>query len=189
MLVNQTYTNIADIFKIPEIAEGLESTYKRKKEDYSNSVGGGLYAQTTFGQVTGFGAGSKDDTKFTGCIGIDDPHKAQDTLIKIASANKAIKGAVLNRKNNHRVPIILIMQRVSKYDLTGFLMEHFKEWFESGKAKLIKSILLKLLHLKKRMTQITIGLNLCKTRKVLRVNTSKINILKVCKIFSLLKPK
>lgn len=138
MLVNQTYTNITDIFKIPEIAEGLESTYKRKKEDYSNSVGGGLYAQTTFGQVTGFGAGSKDDTQFTGCIGIDDPHKAQDTLIKIASANKAIKKSVLNRKNNHRVPIILIMQRVSKYDLTGFLMEHFKDWFESGKAKLLK---------------------------------------------------
>lgn len=138
MLVNQTYTNISDIFKIPEIAEGLNSSYKRKKEDYSNSEGGGFYSQTTFGMVTGFGAGGKDDTRFTGAIFIDDPHKAQDTLIRIASANKAIKNAVLNRKNNHKVPIILIMQRISKYDLTAFLMEHYKEWFENGKAKLLK---------------------------------------------------
>ncbi len=138
LLVNQTYTNITDIFKIPEISEGLDSTYKRKKEDYSNAVGGGLYAQTTFGQTTGFGAGAKDDTFFTGCIGIDDPHKAQDTLLKIASANKAIKKGVLNRKNNHKVPTILIMQRVATSDLTGFLMEHFKEWFDNGSAKLLK---------------------------------------------------
>jgi len=137
-LTNQTYTNISDIFKIPEIADGLNSPYKRKKEDYSNTSGGGLYAQTTFGQVTGFGAGSKDDTQFTGCIGIDDPHKAQDTLIRIASANKAIKKSVLNRKNNHKVPIIVIMQRVSKDDLTGFLIKHYADWFESGKAKLLK---------------------------------------------------
>lgn len=138
LLVNQTYTNITDIFKIPEIAEGLDSTYKRKKEDYSNSLGGGFYANTIFGQSTGFGSGGKDDTKFTGAILIDDPHKAQDTLTKIASANSAIKKGVLNRKNNHKVPTILIMQRVAKDDLTGFLMEHFKEWFESGKAKLLK---------------------------------------------------
>lgn len=139
MLVNQTYTNMSNIFKIPEIAEGLNSApFKRTKEDLSNNTGGGLYAQTTFGQVTGFGAGAKDDTRFTGAIFIDDAHKAQDTLIRIASANKAIKSAVLNRKNNHKVPIIVIGQRVSKYDITNFLMIHFKEWFDNGTAKLLK---------------------------------------------------
>jgi hypothetical protein len=139
LLVARLYSTIASIFKIPEIIEGAKATYKRTKDDFSNNEGGGIFAQTTFGQVTGFGAGRKEDIdEFNGFIGIDDPHKAQDSLIKIASANRAIKSAILNRKNNHRVPLVLIMQRLHKLDATGFIMEMFSEWFENGEAKLLK---------------------------------------------------
>lgn len=139
LLVNRCYSTTAKIFKIPEIAEAVESTFKREKEDFSNSTGGGLFAQTTLGQVTGFGAGGKEDIhEFNGCIVIDDPHKAQDSLVKIASANKATKNAILNRKNNYLVPIIWIMQRLHKLDSTGYFMDFYKDYFEDGRAKLLK---------------------------------------------------
>lgn len=138
LLVNGCYTIIQKIFKIPEIAERVEVTFKREKEDFQNGIGGGLFCQTTFGQVTGFGAGRKEDDSFGGCIVIDDPHKAQDSIIKIASANKAVKSAILNRKNNSRVPIILIMQRIHKLDLTGYLLEFYKEYFKDGRALHLK---------------------------------------------------
>lgn len=139
LLVNRMYSTITKIFKIPEISEHVESTYKREKEDFSNSSGGGLFAQTTLGQVTGFGAGRKDDMdNFNGCIVIDDPHKAQDSIVRIASANSAIKSAVLNRKNNHRVPIIVIMQRLHKFDATGYLMDLYSDYFVDGRAKQLK---------------------------------------------------
>ena len=135
LLVNRMYTTITKIFKIPEIAEAVDRTFKREKEDFSNGFGGGLFAQTTLGQVTGFGAGRKDNIdEFNGCIVIDDPHKAQDSIIKIASANRAIKSAVLNRKNNSRVPIIVIMQRLNKLDCTGYLMDIYSQWFKDGLA-------------------------------------------------------
>lgn len=139
LLVSRIYTIIARIFKIPEIQEGAESTYKREKEDFSNGIGGGLFAQTTLGQVTGFGAGGKEDIdEFNGCIVIDDPHKAQDSIIRIASANMAIKKAVLNRKNNHKVPIIVIMQRIFVMDATGFLMDLYSDYMKDGRAKHLK---------------------------------------------------
>ncbi|MBL1294487.1 MAG: hypothetical protein COB61_011545 [Thiotrichales bacterium] len=139
LLVNRMYSTTQRIFKIPEVMEGAKATYKREKEDFSNSEDGGLFAQTTLGQVTGFGCGRKENIhEFNGFLGLDDPHKAQDSIIKIASANRAIKSAVLNRKNNHLVPIVLIMQRLHKLDATGFLMEFYSEWFENGTAKLLK---------------------------------------------------
>lgn len=136
LLVNRKYTIIQKIFKIPEIMEGAKATYKREKEDFSNSQGGGTFAQTTFGQVTGVGCARKEPIdEFTGILCIDDPHKAQDSIIKMISANKAIKSAILNRRNNHRVPMVLIMQRLSKFDATAFLKEHFSDWFITGEAK------------------------------------------------------
>lgn len=134
LLVNTAYTTVIKIFKIPEIYEAVEKTFKREKEDFNNGIGGGLFCQTTFGQVTGFGAGRKEENIFNGCICIDDPHKAQDSLVRIASANKAVKAAILNRKNNSRVPIILIMQRIHKLDLTGYLLKFYENHFKEGNA-------------------------------------------------------
>lgn len=139
LLVDRMYSTIIKIFKIPEVTEGADAAYKREKADFSNSEGGGIFAQTTLGQVTGFGAGRKENIhQFNGLIGLDDPHKAQDSIIKIASANRAIKSAILNRKNNHFVPLVLIMQRLHKLDATGFLMEFYADWFKNGEAKLLK---------------------------------------------------
>jgi len=139
LLTQRMYSTITRIFKIPEISEGAKETYKREKEDFSNGRGGGLFAQTTLGQVTGFGAGSKEnDEEFSGCIVIDDPHKAQDSVKRIMSANSAIKNAVLNRKNNFKVPVVLIMQRLNKFDASGFLMDFYSDWFDDGRAKLLK---------------------------------------------------
>lgn len=139
LLVNRIYSTMIKIFKIPEISEGAEATYKREKEDFSNNMGGGLFAQTTLGQVTGFGAGRKEDIDvFNGMIGIDDPHKAQDSLVRIMSANSAIKSAVLTRKNNYKVPIVLVMQRLHKLDATGYLMDFFEVMFADGRANHLK---------------------------------------------------
>ncbi len=136
LLVKKGYKIIARIFKLPAVHEAVESTYKRTDEDFANEKGGGLFAQTTFGQVTGFGAGRKEDIdEFNGAIFIDDPHKAQDTIVRIINANKAIEDSIPSRKNNSKVPIVLIMQRLHKLDLTAFLMDYYEDWFADGRAK------------------------------------------------------
>lgn len=136
-LVEGTYQTLERAFKIPEIKELLESNCKRdpKTNTFSNEFGGGFYGATTMGKVTGFGAGRKEDIdEFNGMIEIDDPHKAGDSVVKMISANDKIKNAILNRKNNWRVPIILIMQRLGKYDATAMLLKHYSDLFKDGRA-------------------------------------------------------
>ena len=138
-LIDSCYEMIEKIFKIDEIANSVEFAYKRKngKEytDFSNEFQGGMYASTILGQVTGVGAGKKEDMdEFSGAIFIDDPHKVQDSIVKIVSANKAVKNACLNRKNNSRVPVIMIMQRVHKDDATAKILEVYEELFKEGRA-------------------------------------------------------
>jgi len=136
LLVARAYKIVSDIFDIPDVEAGADLAYKRKKDDFSNDKNGGLFAMTTLGQVTGFGAGRKDKIdEFNGCIVIDDPLKANDSFLRQNNANKAIKSAVLTRKNNSKVPIVLIMQRLSLEDTTAFIKKIYGKLFENGKAK------------------------------------------------------
>lgn len=110
-----------------------------QKAKWETEQGGGLYATTTLGQITGFGAGAtdtEDDTVldkfaadggglFSGAVLIDDPIKPEDALSDIVRerVNRRFETAIRNRVNSRRTPIIVIMQRLHAHDLCGYLQE------------------------------------------------------------------
>lgn len=104
--------------------------------------GGGMYATTTLGQITGFGAGRLDTetdeqigkavndipttgARFNGAIIIDDPIKPEDALSDTMreAVNRRFETTIRNRVNSRKTPIIIIMQRLHPHDLCGYLME------------------------------------------------------------------
>ena len=111
------------------------------KKWYTNA-GGGMYAVSTAGQVTGFGAGQVEnpdeinekeiedfmpawDTNFAGAIIIDDPIKPEDALSDVIRerVNNRFETTIRNRVNSRNTPIIIIMQRLHEHDLCGYLQE------------------------------------------------------------------
>ena len=112
----------------------LKSDSKSKKKWYTTS-GGGVYATSASGQVTGFGAGSVDDEKeidetisdfnklenFGGAIIIDDPIKPDDVYTVVRDrVNQKFDSTIRNRVNSRKTPIIIIMQRLDPLDLWLF---------------------------------------------------------------------
>lgn len=111
------------------------------KSYWSTEQNGGVYATTTLGQVTGFGAGQvelEDDeqnideytakgngSKFAGAIVIDDPIKPEDALSDNMreAVNRRFETTIRNRVNSRNTPIIIIMQRLHEHDLCGYLQE------------------------------------------------------------------
>lgn len=83
---------------------------------------GGVYATSFGGQVTGFRAGHMAEG-FQGAIIIDDPNKPEDAYskTKMNAANRTMITTVKSRKANPDTPIIIIMQRISENDVTGFI--------------------------------------------------------------------
>lgn len=106
-----------------EIAVGTDT-----KSQWNTTKGGGLYATSSLGQVTGFGAGAieneGDDWQFGGAIVIDDPIKPADALSdnNREAVNLHFETTIRNRVNSRNTPII-IMQRLHEHDLCGYLME------------------------------------------------------------------
>lgn len=118
----------------------LSGTSKKK---WHTTAGGGLYAVSSGGQVTGFGAGrveeegedelQKDfddftpyfDSEFAGAIVIDDPIKPDDAQSDKPreAVNQKFDTTIRNRVNSRRTPIIIIMQRLHQQDLCGYLEE------------------------------------------------------------------
>lgn len=111
---------------------------------WNTTVGGGEYATSMLGQITGFGAGrveldyDKDEEKnfddftakynpngFAGAIIIDDPIKPDEALSdKIREkVNLRFETTIRNRVNSRKTPIIIIMQRLHEHDLCGYLQE------------------------------------------------------------------
>lgn len=119
---------------------GVNIVSKNNKKWYTEQ-GGGLYAVSTGGQVTGFGAGRVDygedssadldefipyfDSKFAGAIIIDDPIKPEDALSDNLreKVNQRFETTIRNRVNSRNTPIVIIMQRLHEHDLCGYLME------------------------------------------------------------------
>jgi predicted phage terminase large subunit-like protein len=115
----------------------------RNAKRWSTNEGGGLYAVSSSGQVTGFGAGLVDDEdeaelsdevgeldkaidaseSFGGAIVIDDPIKPDDALSPTVreKVNRKFETTIRNRVNSRKTPIIIIMQRLNEEDLTGYL--------------------------------------------------------------------
>lgn len=105
-------------------------------------AGGGLYAVSSAGQVTGFGAGlvDKDEEEelgeevaaitseageFGGAIVIDDPIKPDDARSELVreKVNQKFETTIRNRVNSRKTPIIIIMQRLDEDDLCGYLQK------------------------------------------------------------------
>lgn len=107
-----------------EIAVGTDT-----KSQWNTTKGGGLYATSSLGQVTGFGAGAieneGDNWQFGGAIVIDDPIKPADALSdnNREAVNLHFETTIRNRVNSRNTPIIIIMQRLHEHDLCGYLME------------------------------------------------------------------
>lgn len=117
------------------------------KEKWYTTNGGGVYATSSGGQVTGFGAGASpedydenteefesfyreffkglDPLKFGGALVIDDPNKADDAESPVAlqKVNNRFDTTISNRVNSRYTPIINIQQRVHKNDLSGKLIK------------------------------------------------------------------
>lgn len=117
---------------------------RNTKSKWQTTLGGGMYATSTQGQITGFGAGRVDKEEehspeeiidefmlrfnpngFAGAIVIDDPLKPEDALSDVVreSVNRRFETTIRNRVNSRNTPIIIIMQRLHEHDLCGYLLE------------------------------------------------------------------
>ena len=90
------------------------------KAQWDTEQGGGVYATSTLGQITGFGAGEVDRVdehgnplpyRFAGAIIIDDPIKPEDALSDVVRerVNRRFETTIRNRVNSRNTPIIIIM--------------------------------------------------------------------------------
>jgi len=117
---------------------GLElNPLEKSKGLFSIKDGGKLYATSVGGAVTGFQAGNKSSRRFSGAIIIDDPVKVSERNSPIVRQNLEdwYVESLLTRKDGHHVPIILIMQRLTKNDFTDFLMSRKKEGWVKYEVK------------------------------------------------------
>ena len=102
---------------------------RNQQSQWETEQGGGLYATSTLGQITGFGAGLVEeegaDYQFGGAIIIDDPIKPEDALSDVVRerVNRRFETTIRNRVNSRNTPIIIIMQRLHEHDLCGYLQE------------------------------------------------------------------
>lgn len=102
---------------------------KNMKSQWETDQGGGLYATSTLGQITGFGAGLVEEEgvpyRFSGAIIIDDPIKPEDALSDVVRerVNRRFETTIRNRVNSRNTPIVIIMQRLHEHDLCGYLQE------------------------------------------------------------------
>jgi hypothetical protein len=112
------------------------------KKRWNTEFGGTMYATSSGGQITGFGAGQMTDeeeeeriftdligrlaaqSKFSGAIVIDDALKVDDaySMIKRDRVNSRFDGTVRSRVNSRLIPIFVIGQRLHDNDLIGYLL-------------------------------------------------------------------
>ncbi|MFV0627033.1 MAG: phage terminase large subunit [Alphaproteobacteria bacterium] len=91
------------------------------------------------GQITGFGAGVRGGEDYvSGGIFLDDINKIQDTVRSELLREKTrqyFSGVIFSRRNNPKVLIMNIQQRVHIEDMTGYLEDTYN--FKTIKAPLI----------------------------------------------------
>ncbi|HCS88069.1 MAG TPA: hypothetical protein DIW30_06660 [Bacteroidales bacterium] len=110
----------------------------RSKQKWYTTAGGGIYATSSDGQVTGFGAGivkeepagdfediDTANNAWGGAIIIDDPLKPLDASspVRRQKVNDQFENTIRSRVNDRSTPIIIIMQRLHKQDLCGYLLD------------------------------------------------------------------
>lgn len=91
--------------------------------------GGETRASSMAGGITGFGAGVKGE-EYGGAVFIDDPLKPQDARSEVMRQNAIdlFNQTLKSRRNNFELtPIILLMQRVHKDDLAGYILSQIEK--------------------------------------------------------------
>ncbi len=91
----------------------------------------GLIAKTIKGAITGLDAGMSDSNVFSGAMIIDDPIDAGSIKYELAinEVNEIFDNKLETRKRASNTPTILIMQRLSRNDLTNHIKEYyFDDW-------------------------------------------------------------
>src|SRR5574344_2094986 len=85
--------------------------------------GGGVYATSAAGQVTGFRAGHMEPG-WQGAILLDDPVKPDDAFSDIMreGVNNRFNETIKSRLALETTPMIIIMQRIHYNDLSGYLL-------------------------------------------------------------------
>lgn len=88
-----------------------------------NEHGGGVYASSAAGQVTGFRAGHMEQG-WQGALIIDDPVKPDDAYSDIVrgGVNDRFNETIKSRLAIETTPMIVIMQRIHYHDLSGYLL-------------------------------------------------------------------
>ena len=136
---------VRDLVRDPEYTSVFPYVQIKKDSDAKKKwytvAGGGVYATSAAGQVTGFGAGAVDEetlkgeidtlvnrsdiTKFAGAIIIDDPIKPEDANSGTVRdrVNNRFDSTIRSRTNSRNTPIMIVMQRLHPEDLCGYLLE------------------------------------------------------------------
>lgn len=120
-----------ELFPKVEIKKGSDS-----KKKWYTTAGGGVYATSTAGQVTGFGAGKVEEEipddefadggeVFAGALVIDDAIKPEDAYsdLKREKINNRWDTTIKNRVNSRKTPMVVMGQRTHPQDISGYLME------------------------------------------------------------------
>lgn len=102
-----------------------KATYSTRK--IVTERGGVVLFSAIGGQITGFGAGVRGASGFSGIIIIDDANKVSDSRSKkmLQNTQEYFVDTLLTRLNNSDTPIVNIQQRVHLDDLSGFLSENY----------------------------------------------------------------
>lgn len=140
---------------------------QKSKQKWQTTAGGGVYATSSGGQITGFGAGQVDQEPedgedfetfledllkntgvsylgkkalFGGAIIIDDPNKPDDADSETLRnrVNDRYDSTISNRVNSRNTPIIVIQQRTHEDDLSGYLMRKQGIAEEGGEWHVLK---------------------------------------------------
>jgi len=124
-LALENSTTARDIIKSEQYQQmwpvELQDDSDSKKKWWTKQKGG-VYATSAGGQVTGFRAGHMEPG-FTGALIIDDPVKPDDALYEERKkVNNRFNETIKSRLAVESVPIIVIMQRIHKNDLSGYLL-------------------------------------------------------------------
>jgi predicted phage terminase large subunit-like protein len=147
-LVRDNSSDVQGIMNEPDYKRlfAARPTSSNSRKWYTKE-GGGLYAVSSSGQVTGFGAGLVDEETdkneqkefseeldaltscietsegFGGAIVIDDPIKPDDARSDLIrnKVNQKFETTIRNRVNSRKTPIVIIMQRLDEDDLCGYL--------------------------------------------------------------------
>ncbi|WP_442596323.1 phage terminase large subunit [Parapusillimonas sp. JC17] len=85
--------------------------------------GGGVYASSAAGQVTGFRAGHMEPG-WQGALLIDDPVKPDDAYSETVrdGVNSRFNETIRSRLALETTPMVVIMQRIHHHDLSGYLL-------------------------------------------------------------------